>query len=112
MSSIRNWTVTQPWTFFTFTEKEASPMAEILPETEARSAASLNRRLCGWEASASGEIATLKHATNAVTMNRATRVMIVQNRIIISSRSLSGCLQVKDGTERSKMLVLCVFVSE
>jgi hypothetical protein len=35
VSSIRNCKVTRSWFFFTSTEKEASPMAEILPETEA-----------------------------------------------------------------------------
>jgi len=30
-------------------------MAEILPETDPCSVASLNKRLCGWEASASDE---------------------------------------------------------
>src|SRR5260370_33059042 len=89
---MRDWEVAEHGPFFTSTEKEACPMAEILPKTEARPVASLNRRLCGWEASASGEIATLKHATNAVTMNRATRVTVVRNRIITSSRSLPGWL--------------------
>jgi hypothetical protein len=46
-------------------------MAQILPETEPRSVASLNKRLCGWEASASDETARLKLATFAVPMNRA-----------------------------------------
>ena len=56
-------------------------MAEILPETEPCSVASLNRRLCGWEASASDEIATLKHATNTVRMNSVTRVKIARKRM-------------------------------
>src|ERR1700693_2465115 len=96
---------------FTSTEKEASPMAEILPETELRSVASLNRRLCGWENSASGKIATPKHATNEVTMNRATRIAVVGQRIVPSSRLVFGIVAVKDGTEGSKVPALCIFVS-
>jgi len=58
-------------------------MAEIFPDTEPCSADSLDFRksLCGWEASASDEIATLKHATNTVTMNSVTKVKIARKRI-------------------------------
>jgi hypothetical protein len=100
----------QSWFFFTSTEKEASPMAEILPETEPRSVVSLNRRLCGWEASASDETATLKHATNRVPMNRATRVAWRGSAFLFPEMTSGWC--GKGGTNYSTATALGTFVSE
>src|SRR5579864_8816799 len=77
---MKNCNVTTSWLFFTSTEKEASPMAEIFPETEPCSVGFPNR-LVGWEASALDETATPKHAIKTVRMNRETSVKIVRKRI-------------------------------
>jgi hypothetical protein len=84
-------------------------MAESLPETEPRSVASLNRRLCSWEASASDETASLKHATVAVPMNRARSGKTERKRIGPSPIS-SPTGVVKRGTKGSKFKAQGVFV--
>jgi hypothetical protein len=70
-------------------------MAEILPETEPRSVAPLDvkRPLLGWEARASDEIATPKHATNTVRMNSVTKVKIARKRIVTFLLITSGWCQ-------------------
>ena len=55
-------------------------MAEIFPVTEPCCVAEFSR-LFGWVASALDETATLKHAINTVSVNRATSVIIARNLI-------------------------------
>src|ERR1700682_3473387 len=78
-------------------------MAEIFPVTEPRCVADLNR-LFGWEARAFEETATPKHATNTVTVNRATSVTIMRKRIVPPlTNSLPAGGTDSDGTNPSKV---------
>src|ERR1700730_17454240 len=104
--------VTRSWLFLTSTKKEASPMAEIWPEPEPRSVASLNKLLCGWEASASDEIATPKHVTNTVRMNRGTRVKIARKRVVLFPPDHFRPVQLRMARRVPKLQRFGVSVSE
>src|ERR1700747_3487706 len=85
---MENCRVTGFWLFSTSTEKDASPMEEIFPVTDPCSVAPL--RNLGWEAIASDETATLKHAIKTVKVNRKTSVTMARKRMYVPFFSLAG----------------------